>query len=72
MRPSTLVQLLVTAAIIGALVYVVIEVSSGWADWVVLAVIFAAAVGGALAVWNRQYPSPTKKRRFTRDSSSRW
>ena len=72
MRPPALIQALFLLLVIAALIYVVIEVSTGWADWIVFGAIVAAALGGALAVWNRQYPSPTKKRRFTRDSSSRW
>lgn len=72
MRASTVVQILVFLAIIAALVYVVIEVSSGWADWIVFAVIVLAFLGAGMAAWNRQYPYATKKRRFTRDSSSKW
>jgi hypothetical protein len=71
-RTSTVVQILVFAAIVAGLVYVVIEVSSGWADWIVFGVIVCAVLGGAVAAWNRQYPYATKKRRFTRDSESEW
>jgi hypothetical protein len=35
-------------------------------------VIVLAALGGAIAVWNRQYPQMSKKRTFTRDSESKW
>jgi len=71
-RTSTLVQTAVFLVILAALVYVVVKVSSGWADWIVLAVIVCAVLGAGMAAWNRQYPYATKKRRFTRDSSSRW
>ena len=59
----------VVAAVLG---YVLLESVDGWADWVVFGVVVAAALGGALAVWNRQYPAATQKRTFTRDSDSKW
>jgi 1,4-dihydroxy-2-naphthoate octaprenyltransferase len=71
-RTSTLVQTVLFLVILAALVYVVVQVSSGWADWIVLGVIVAAVLGASLAAWNRRYPHATKKRRFTRDSSSKW
>ena len=46
--------------------------ADGWEDWVVLGVVICAVVGGAIAVWQRQYPAATKKRVFTRDSDSKW
>ena len=46
--------------------------ADGWADWIVFGVVVCAALGGALAVWQRQYPAATKKRVFTRDSESNW
>ena len=60
---------LVVAAGLG---YAVVKVAKGWAGWVVFAVIECAAIGGAIAVWNRQYPHVSKKRTFTRDSESKW
>jgi Na+/H+-dicarboxylate symporter len=48
----------------------VTEVVSDWSDWVVLGGIFVAVIGMMIAVNRRQYP--TGKRRFKRDSSSRW
>lgn len=59
----------VVAAVLG---YALLESVDGWADWVVFGVVVAAALGGALAVWNRQYPAATQKRTFTRDSDSKW
>ena len=48
----------------------VTQVVNGWAGWVVLGGIIVAVIGTMIAVNRRQYP--TKKRSFTRDSSSRW
>lgn len=72
MRTKTAVQILLFVLAVAALVFVVIDVSSGWADWIVLGVIVCAVLGAGMAAWNRQYPYATKKRRFTRDSSSNW
>ena len=72
MRASAVVQILIFVVILAALVYVVLEVSSGWADWLVFGVIVLAVLGAGMAAWNRRYPYATKKRRFTRDSSSKW
>ena len=72
MRTKTVVQIVLFLAVVAGLVYVVVEVSSGWADWIVLGVIVCAVLGASMAAWNRQYPYATKKRRFTRDSSSEW
>jgi hypothetical protein len=52
--------------------YAVVHVAKGWAGWVVFGVIVLAALGGAIAVWNREYPQMSKKRTFTRDSESKW
>jgi lysylphosphatidylglycerol synthetase-like protein (DUF2156 family) len=52
------------------LALVVTDTVSDWSDWVVLGGIVVAVVGTMIAVNRRQYP--TKKRSFTRDSSSRW
>jgi O-antigen ligase len=60
---------LVVAAVLG---YAVVKVANGWAGWVVFGVIVLAAIGGAIAVWNREYPQMSKKRTFTRDSDSKW
>ena len=48
------------------------DARTAWAGWVVFGVIVAAALGGAIAVWNREYPQMSKKRTFTRDSESKW
>jgi len=71
-RASTAVQVIVFVAAAAALAYLVTQVSTGWADWIVFGVIVLAALGGAIAVFKPDYPSPWKKRRFRRDSDSRW
>jgi hypothetical protein len=71
-RGTRLVQVIVFVGVVAALGYLVTQVSNGWADWIVFGVIVCAALGGAIAVFKPEYPSPWKKRRFTRDSSSRW
>jgi intracellular septation protein A len=60
---------LVVAGVLG---YLVVNAAKGWAGWVVFGVIVLAAIGGAIAVWNREYPQMSKKRTFTRDSDSKW
>jgi hypothetical protein len=64
------VQLLAAAAFLGVLVVAAMTLSDGWADYVVFGAFFVTFLGFAIAVNKRQYP--TKKRGFTRDSSSRW
>jgi len=49
---------------------VVVQTANGWAGWVVFGGILLAVIGTMIAVNRRQYP--TRKRSFTRDSSSRW
>ena len=72
MRGASIVQLVVIVVVATGLGYLVIQSTDGWADWVVFAVVVCAAIGGAIAVWNRQYPAVSKKRVFTRDSESDW
>lgn len=72
MRTSAAIQGLIFLAIAIGLIYVVIYVSDGWADWVVFGGIVLAAVGVTMAYHNREYPYATKKRSFTRDSDSQW
>jgi hypothetical protein len=62
--------ILILAAIGG--VMLVVDGADGWEDWVVFGVVICAVIGGAIAVWNREYPAASKKRVFTRDSDSRW
>lgn len=66
------IQIGIFAVVAVGLGYVLLESVDGWADWVVFGVVVAAALGGALAVWNRQFPAATQKRTFTRDSDSKW
>ena len=72
MRGRLLVQILIFAVVAAVLGYALLESVDGWADWVVFGVVVMAALGGAIAVWNRQYPAATEKRTFTRDSDSKW
>ncbi|HEX8065937.1 MAG TPA: hypothetical protein VF520_05375 [Thermoleophilaceae bacterium] len=72
MRSRALVQIAIFLVVAAALAYVLLQATDGWADWVVFVMIVVTAVGGAVAVWNRQYPAPTKKRTFTRDADSEW
>jgi hypothetical protein len=69
---TAIVQTLVVLGVAIGLGYIVAGSADGWADWVVFGVVICAALGGAIAVWQRQYPAATKKRVFTRDSDSRW
>jgi hypothetical protein len=71
-RGTVVVQWLVILAVAAGLGYAVTKSADDWSDWVVFGVIVCAALGGAIAVWNRQYPAMSKKRRFTRDSDSEW
>jgi uncharacterized membrane protein YedE/YeeE len=71
-RGRLLVQILIFAVVAAVLGYALLESVDGWADWVVFGVVVMAALGGAIAVWQRQYPAVSKKRTFTRDSDSQW
>jgi threonine/homoserine efflux transporter RhtA len=67
------IQIGIFVVVAAALGYVLIDNVDGWADWIVFGVVVSAVLGGALAIWNRQYPAATQKRTFTRDSdSSKW
>jgi hypothetical protein len=66
------VQIIIVVAAAAGLGYAVTRSADGWADWVVFAVVVCAAIGGAIAVWQREYPAQGKKRVFTRDSESDW
>lgn len=72
MNARAIVGTLIVLAVAVALGFVVAGSADGWADWVVFAVVICAAIGGAIAVWQREYPAQSKKRVFTRDSDSRW
>ena len=64
------VQLLAAAAFVGIFVAAAVSFADSWADYVVFGAFFLTFIGFAIAANKRQYP--TKKRGFTRDSSSRW
>jgi hypothetical protein len=58
-----------TIVISAALLYAVFKVATDWSDWVVFGVIVLTAIGAAIAVNQRSYP--TKKRAYTRQSENR-
>ena len=66
------IQIGIFAVVAAVLGYALLESVDGWADWIVFGVVVMAVLGGALAIWNRQYPAATEKRTFTRDSDSKW
>ena len=70
MRFPLWMQAFLVLVLAAVLALAVTNVVDNWSDWVVLGVIVATVVGVAIAVNNRRYP--TKKRTFTRDSSSKW
>ena len=66
MQSRSVLQALLLAAAVAAGIYVVVRVSEGWADYVVLAVIVLTTLGAARAIYTRRYP--TKKRTFNTSS----
>ena len=72
MRGTVVVQWIIILVVAAGLGYAVVKGAHNWASWVVFGAIVCAALGGAIAVWNRQYPAMSKKRVFTRDSESNW
>jgi hypothetical protein len=71
-RASFVVQAVILLVVAVGLGILVVNAAKGWAGWIVFGVIVLAAIGVAVAQWNRQYPAASKKRRFTRDSESEW
>ena len=72
MRGTVVVQWTIIVLVAAGLGYAVVKVAHNWASWVVFGAIVCAAIGGGIAVWQRQYPAVSKKRTFTRDSESNW
>src|SRR4051794_35024434 len=72
MNARIAIQWAIFLAVAAVLGYAVVKVANGWAGWGVFGVIVAAALGGAIAVWNREDPQMSKKRTFTRGSGSQW
>ena len=70
MRFPLWMQAVLVVLLAVVLAFAVTQTVNGWAGWVVLGGIIVAVIGTMIAVNRRQYP--TKKRSFTRDSSSRW
>jgi hypothetical protein len=63
------IQLALTILISAGLIYAVIKVATDWSDWIVFGAIVLTAIGAAIAVNQRQYP--TRKRAYTRSSDNR-
>jgi hypothetical protein len=63
---STVLQALFLVALVAAAFWVVAQVATGWAGWVVFGVIVLTVIGAARAVFFRRYP--TRKRTFIRSS----
>jgi hypothetical protein len=72
MRARAAIQIAIFAVVAAGLGYLVVQVAKGWAGWLVFGVIVCAALGGAIAVWNREYPHTSEKRTFTRGPDSNW
>lgn len=72
MRQSLAAQLIAFFVLVVAVAFVMTRVSTNWANWVVFGVLVLAVLGAAIAVNHRQYPHRSQRRRFTRDSDSRW
>lgn len=72
MSMAVAVQAAIFVAVVAGLVYVVIYVAEGWADWVVFGGILFATIGVIIAYHHRRYPAATTKRSFTRGPDSRW
>ena len=70
MRWVRVVQALLLLAVIAAGVWLVTWSAEDWADWVVFGVFVLTALGFAIAIHQRQYP--TKKRSYRRDPDSNW
>lgn len=71
-RVTTVVQVAIFLVVAAVLMYAVIKVAHNWASWVVFGMIVMTAVGGAIAINHRRFSPQSKKKSFTRDSSSRW
>ena len=65
-QARTLLQAGLFLAVAVGLGYAVVATVDHWSDWVVFAVLVMTALGAAIAVHRRQYP--TKKRTFVRHS----
>ena len=64
------VQVIVLALIVALCIYLVFSVAADWADWVVFAMFVVTALGAAIAIYPRRYP--THKRAYTRSSDDKY
>ena len=53
-----------------ACIWAVLEVATNWASWVVFGVLIVTALGAAIALYPRRYP--TRKRAYTRSSEDKY
>jgi threonine/homoserine efflux transporter RhtA len=72
-RTRTALSLLALAAALAGIAYLVLETAATGEDWLELALIAAAALGGGLALSARRSPGRNRRRRIVRTpDSSRW
>ena len=64
------VQVIVVALIFALCIYLVFSVAADWADWVVFTMFVVTALGAAIAIYPRRYP--TRKRAYTRSSDDKY
>jgi hypothetical protein len=64
------IQVIVLALICAGCIYLVFKVAVNWADWVVFGMIVVTALGAAVAIYPRRYP--TRKRAYTRHSDDKF
>jgi hypothetical protein len=69
-RVGRYIPSIVTALVCAGLIYLVFKVAINWADWVVFAMIVVTAVGAAIAIYPRRYP--TRRRAYTRTSEDKY
>jgi O-antigen/teichoic acid export membrane protein len=63
-------QMIALALVFAACVFLVLKVAVNWGSWVVLGVIVVTAIGAAIAIYPRRYPS--QKRSYTRSSDEKY
>ena len=66
MQGRLIVQVVLFVAVAVALGSIVVAAVDHWSDWVVFGMIVLTAIGAAIAVHRRQYP--TRKRTFVKHS----
>ena len=51
-------------------IWATLKVATNWASWVVFGVLVLTALGAAIAIYPRRYP--TRKRAYTRSSDDKY